>query len=83
MYIDKSKGFKIRHRKTGEIKMAYQSMAPWNIVDEEGNEIMSDWELVEEGWGSTFAALSCLLTVLASLSVCIVALSVCYFFIPN
>ncbi len=48
MYIDKSTEFKIRNRVTGEIKTAYQGHKPWLIVDEKGNEIVSDWEAFEE-----------------------------------
>jgi len=48
MYIDKSTELKIRNRVTGEIKTAYQGHKPWIIVDEKGNEIMSDWEVFEE-----------------------------------
>jgi len=48
MYIDKSTEFKIRNRVTGEIKTAYQGHKPWIIVDEKGNEIMSDWEVFED-----------------------------------
>lgn len=51
MYIDKSTKLKIRHRVTGEIKTAYQGHNSWQIVDENGNEIMSDWEVYED---STF-----------------------------
>jgi len=47
MYIDKSTEFKIRNKLTGEIKTAYQCHKPWIIVDEKGNEIMSDWEVYE------------------------------------
>ena len=46
--IDKSTQFKIRNRVTGEVKTAYQGKKPWIIVDEKGNEIMSDWEVYEE-----------------------------------
>jgi hypothetical protein len=43
MYTGKSTEIKIRNRVTGEVKTAYQGHKPWIIVDEKGNEIMSDW----------------------------------------
>jgi len=66
MHIDKRTGFKIRNRNTGEIKTAYQSENPWIIVDENGTEIMSDWEAVEDGWGIDVAVI---LTVLFAIFV--------------
>jgi hypothetical protein len=48
MYVDLNTQFKIRNKVTGEIKTAYQGHKPWLIVDEKGNEIMSDWEAYEE-----------------------------------
>ncbi len=48
MYIDKSTEIKIRNKVTSEIKTAYQGYKPWIIVDEKGNEIMSDWKVCEE-----------------------------------
>jgi hypothetical protein len=48
MYVDLNTKFKIRNKVTGEIKTAYQGHKPWLIVDEKGNEIMSDWEVYED-----------------------------------
>jgi len=48
MYVDINTQFKIRNKVTGEIKTAYQGHKTWLIVDEKGNEIMSDWEVYEE-----------------------------------
>lgn len=47
--IDKSKPITIRNKSTGAIRTAYQGDKPWIVTDEKGREIMSDWEVVEDG----------------------------------